>query len=179
MTQVYHKQASFPLAACFCLIGRSQYNIIILAKGLGKGRSMRRYIANCKRRCLKIIIGEGFILTSSLVRTLVSLTQQRFQSHKTEIMACPAGVVASGPDAIRIPVQSKKEDKPQANHAPQIAHCPASETDAAYLGSETSDKFHRLTCRYAQTIAAENRLCFASREAAINHGYVPCGICKP
>jgi hypothetical protein len=128
---------------------------------------------------LKIVIGGGFMLTSSLVRTLISLTQQRFQPHEPEIMACPAGVVAAGPDVIRIPVQSEKKGKSQANYAPQIEHCPVSEKDATYLGSETSDKFHRLTCRYAQTIAAENRLCFASREAAINQGYVPCGICKP
>ena len=34
-------------------------------------------------------------------------------------------------------------------------------------------------CQHANKISAENRICFASREAAVNYGYVPCGGCKP
>jgi len=57
--------------------------------------------------------------------------------------------------------------------------CPDSTEGAAYVGSKDSDKFHTLSCRYAKTIHAENRVCFANRNAAINAGYVPCKTCSP
>ncbi len=140
---------------------------------------MHRYISSRKRRFLKIVIGGGVILTSGLMRTLVSLAQQRFQPYEPEITAGYFHTPAGGANAVRIPVQFEEEVRSQVSHAPHVWRCPTSEEGAVYLGSDTSDKFHRLTCRYGQTIAAENRLCFASRETAINQGYFPCGVCKP
>jgi hypothetical protein len=60
-----------------------------------------------------------------------------------------------------------------------VWRCPNSTAGAAYVGSDQSDKFHYLTCRWAQKIKDENRICFASRSAAVAYGYVPCGTCKP
>ncbi|MFW6116302.1 MAG: MBL fold metallo-hydrolase [bacterium] len=60
-----------------------------------------------------------------------------------------------------------------------VWNCPTSMDGAAYTGSRKSDKFHYLGCHYVDRIYAENRICFASRSAAVNYGYVPCGVCKP
>jgi hypothetical protein len=60
-----------------------------------------------------------------------------------------------------------------------VWRCPDSTTGAIYVGSEKSNKFHRLNCEWAMKIKAANRICFSSREAALAYGYVPCGVCKP
>jgi Metal binding domain of Ada. len=51
--------------------------------------------------------------------------------------------------------------------------------EAMYMGSTTSDKYHRLDCRYAQKIKPENRIYFADAEDARQKGYVPCKVCNP
>ena len=53
--------------------------------------------------------------------------------------------------------------------------------DAAlvYVGSEESNKYHRVDCRWAQNIRAHHRLGFTSPEAAAAFGRVPCGTCRP
>jgi hypothetical protein len=134
-----------------------------------------------RHKYLKVIIGGGIMLTASLMRTLVSLTRSHRPSDEPEITASRSGVAAPGPNAIRIPIQPEEVDKLEANHRPQTWSCPtdAENLAVAYLGSESSDKFHRLSCRYAQSMSAENRRCFASREAAVSYGYIPCGLCKP
>lgn len=48
-----------------------------------------------------------------------------------------------------------------------------------YVGSARSDKFHYTDCRAAQKIKASNLVYFESRDAALNAGYSPCGICHP
>lgn len=60
-----------------------------------------------------------------------------------------------------------------------VWRCPNSTAGAAYVGSYKSDKFHYPNCRWAKKIKDENRVCFASRSAAIAYGYVACGTCKP
>ncbi|MBN1935552.1 MAG: hypothetical protein JW934_12865 [Anaerolineae bacterium] len=57
--------------------------------------------------------------------------------------------------------------------------CPNNTSGASYVGSDQSDKFHYLSCRWADKIKDENRICFASRAAAVAYGYAPCGVCKP
>ena len=60
-----------------------------------------------------------------------------------------------------------------------VWRCPGGIEGAAYVGSAQSNKFHNPHCQWAEKIKSENRLCFASREAALAYGYVPCKVCKP
>ena len=46
-----------------------------------------------------------------------------------------------------------------------------------FIGNINSKKFHRSSCSHLPL--EKNRVFFATREAAINAGYSPCGICKP
>jgi hypothetical protein len=57
--------------------------------------------------------------------------------------------------------------------------CPNSLEGAAYVGSVGSDAFHYLGCSSVNRIAAHNRICYESREAAIAFGKRPCQRCYP
>ena len=59
--------------------------------------------------------------------------------------------------------------------------CPGDTTRARYVGSVSSKKYHRSSCRYAgpDILFSGNRLCFKSRKAAQEFGRVPCGVCRP
>jgi micrococcal nuclease len=50
---------------------------------------------------------------------------------------------------------------------------------AKYVGNANSKKFHRPECEWGAKIAPQNRVEFATREAAVQAGYEPCGSCKP
>jgi micrococcal nuclease len=55
----------------------------------------------------------------------------------------------------------------------------AAAVPARYIGNANSRKFHRPDCEWAARIAPHNRVEFATREAAIGAGYVPCKVCRP
>ncbi|KUG03311.1 nuclease(snase)domain [hydrocarbon metagenome] len=48
-----------------------------------------------------------------------------------------------------------------------------------YIGSSRSDKYHYLTCKYAETISPQNQVFFSSRADAESAGYRPCANCNP
>jgi len=52
-------------------------------------------------------------------------------------------------------------------------------SSANYIGNRNSKKFHYADCRYVGEMNPENKVPFATREAAISAGYVPCKVCKP
>jgi len=59
--------------------------------------------------------------------------------------------------------------------------CPT-ETESAnveYVGTNGSTRFHKCACQHARQISPERRICFESREAAIDYGREPCGMCRP
>lgn len=45
------------------------------------------------------------------------------------------------------------------------------------IGSTESDKYHKPTCGYAESIAQDNIIQFDSKEDAEKQGYEPCGVC--
>ncbi len=67
---------------------------------------------------------------------------------------------------------------PRTYIAPGAWRCAESLTGARYVGSSTMT-FHDVNCRHVKDIAPHNRICFETREAAINAGYRPCGSCRP
>lgn len=61
----------------------------------------------------------------------------------------------------------------------QVSSTLPEETNAKFMGSITSKKYHRPDCRYALKIKPENRIYFLNREDAKGQGYLPCKICNP
>jgi competence protein ComEC len=62
--------------------------------------------------------------------------------------------------------------------APEPAPAPST-TQAAFVGSKNSDKYHYPSCGYAKKIKSENLRKFNSVSEAKAAGYVPCKTCKP
>jgi hypothetical protein len=52
-------------------------------------------------------------------------------------------------------------------------------TEATFVGSSTSKKYHLPDCHYALKIKPENRINFQSLEDAKRQGYLPCKSCNP
>lgn len=48
-----------------------------------------------------------------------------------------------------------------------------------YWGNRDTRKLHRSTCPWARKMKRNHRVVFPSRKAAIDHGYLPCKVCKP
>lgn len=48
-----------------------------------------------------------------------------------------------------------------------------------YVASVNSDKYHRMTCNYADFILEENRVYFETEAEAVEAGKTPCSVCKP
>lgn len=70
-------------------------------------------------------------------------------------------------------------DEVNATPTPTVEETQAPAVEVAYVGSAKSDKYHYLSCGSAKNILPENLVEFTSKEDAENHGYVPCGRCKP
>lgn len=54
-----------------------------------------------------------------------------------------------------------------------------SSTQSRYVASSESDKYHRLTCDFADNILPENRIFYKTAEDAIKDGKQPCTVCLP
>lgn len=56
---------------------------------------------------------------------------------------------------------------------------PAPQVTRTYVGNASTSKFHKSSCSYVDKIKSANYVTFASRDEAVNSGYVPCKKCNP
>lgn len=56
---------------------------------------------------------------------------------------------------------------------------PAPQVTRTYVGNASTSKFHKSSCSYVDKIKSANYVNFASRDEAVNSGYVPCKKCNP
>lgn len=81
-------------------------------------------------------------------------------------------------DGETLTVTTQKQAAPEsASSFPASSAVPAVSEQAAYIGNVNSKKFHLPTC--SSLPQEENRVYFATRGAAVDAGYAPCGLCKP
>ena len=85
----------------------------------------------------------------------------------------------TSPAPVSRPVRRSPARTLRDGMASGVWKCPAGVQGARFVGSLTSRKYHSPECGWARRIAAENRLCFDSPQAACAFGYSPCGICEP
>jgi len=74
---------------------------------------------------------------------------------------------------------AREQNKGLWGLAQTVAPSEPTATSGAFVGSLKSDKHHYPTCRHAKNIAAGNEIWFKDAEDAKNHGYKPCGVCRP
>lgn len=63
------------------------------------------------------------------------------------------------------------------SEGPSVLNGTETSVQGQYVGSKNSDKYHLPSCSGARRIAEENKVWFASREAAAAAGYVPASNC--
>lgn len=52
-------------------------------------------------------------------------------------------------------------------------------SEIQYVGSNESNKYHKVNCRWAKKIKPENLIEFKTKEEAESKGYIPCKVCNP
>ena len=55
----------------------------------------------------------------------------------------------------------------------------STEEETDYILNASSRRIHRSDCRYAETVAKENRVLTNDYERALDEGYSPCSVCRP
>jgi hypothetical protein len=74
--------------------------------------------------------------------------------------------------------QNPSGPEPLNQTQPSVQNLQAA-SDHPFIASKSSPVFHRLDCRWAQNITADNRVGYQSREEALQAGKRPCKSCKP
>lgn len=120
------------------------------------------YLVELDRRCLELVaarLSAGADLAAGLLARAAGLDSS---SHTPPVASSsPAATRGDGPPS------SAPSHSSAASAAPSI------------VGSKSSNKFHRPTCRHAQNIKPENLQTFSSAAEAIQAGREPCAVCKP
>jgi hypothetical protein len=84
-----------------------------------------------------------------------------------------APLIVAAPSPVPAPVNPVRATVSQMSET--VASNPPTNpsADCAFVGSKKSNKYHAPTSRCAKQIKSENRLCFASVDAAKAKGYLP------
>ncbi len=99
------------------------------------------------------------------------------EQNQPEVMIeYPNGVSGSG----KIPILEEKGKKTSSNTSPQtnVAALGVANEGGAVVGSRSGTVYHLPWCSGAERIKEENKVWFASPEAARAAGYRPAGKCK-
>ena len=106
-------------------------------------------------------------MPSSVTDVVLKQVQAFIQAYKS---ANPPDAESSGSDSGIIIEASKEQTKPNLD---------VEAAEYNYIGSKSSEVFHRSDCRWAQNISQENIIVYSSREEAIKAGKRPCKTCNP
>ena len=63
--------------------------------------------------------------------------------------------------------------------APAVQASAPAPRGGTFVGSVTSHKYHRASCKWVRDIKRVKRIWFVSTEDANHRGYVPCSLCRP
>jgi len=78
-----------------------------------------------------------------------------------------------------LPVETVEVENDTSGGKPMPVSSSMDTSKATLVGSSTSKKYHRWSCRYVAKIKPENRINFTSPEDAKRQGYLPCKSCNP
>jgi hypothetical protein len=112
----------------------------------------------------KFWLGAAFLLVAGL-----SFEAGMLQSSLKEV----APLVVEVPNVLPASVLPERTVSLQAQPTAGSTNVPESANGCAFVGSKKSNKYHRPSSRCAKQIKSENRLCFASLDAATAKGYLP------
>lgn len=131
------------------------------------------FLSKVKPEVAVICVGTGNTYGHPHQETLTKLKSAGAKIYRTDlngnIVITTDGQSYTVKTAKSLPEPSQEEN----NVTPSVPD------SGKYVGSSNSNKYHLPTCRYAESIAPENKVWFKDINAAQAAGYEPCGVCKP
>jgi hypothetical protein len=126
----------------------------------------------------KIILAIGIILVAAISFEAGYLHGQK---NKDEPIAVNKAATAEAAGANSCPTQTQTNnpDNSSANSKSVSIENTATVDNqkCAFVASKNSNKYHLPTCRYAQNIKPENKICFSSADEAIARGFQGAKCC--
>ena len=111
------------------------------------------------------------VFRTDLQGDIICISNGKDISFTTEKQVGEIELLLTG-DNISNQSSTQKENVVRFNNNPD-----AQKTECNYIGNSNSRKFHRSTCNSLPI--EKNRVCFMSREEALDGGYTPCKTCNP
>ena len=126
----------------------------------------------------KIILAVGIVLIAAISFEAGFLHGQK---NKQESVVVNKAATAEAASASSFPTQAQTSNpnNSSANSKPASIEniATADNQKCAFVASKNSNKYHLPTCRYAQNIKPENRVCFSSKEEAESRGFQGAKCC--
>jgi len=119
----------------------------------------------------KIILLFGLILVAAVSFEMGVLKGENYQKSPL-IIEKPADC-NNTPNATQDSqkTQNLTSEKPSTTIGEEVPK------NCQFVASKTSDKYHKSTCGWAKRIKAENKVCFATEQEAIDKGLKRAGCC--
>ncbi len=121
---------------------------------------------------------EKSTLTSMKKATYVSSPAPTAKAMNVAVTTTKATTKATTPPATPTP-EPTPIPTPEPTPTPEPAVVAPPADSASYIANTNTGKFHRSGCSSVNKMKDEHKLNIATREDAINGGFVPCKICKP
>jgi len=126
----------------------------------------------------KIILAIGIILIAAISFEAGFL---KGQQNKQESVVVNKTTTAAVAGASVCPEQAEKSipinPSVKTASAPTETNATNDNQKCSFVASKNSNKYHLLTCRYAQNIKPENKVCFSSKEEAESRGFQGAKCC--
>lgn len=127
----------------------------------------------------KIVLVIGLILIAAISFQAGYLHGQKNKQepvvvNKVTCAPCPKNETA----AINTNSKATSSDNSQQSDQAKIGvHASSENQKCVFVASKNSNKYHLPTCRYAQNIKPENKVCFSSKEEAGSRGFQGAKCC--
>jgi Flp pilus assembly protein TadG len=126
----------------------------------------------------KIILAIGMILIAAISFEAGYLHGQKNKSESVVVKKVAASEAASAcAGQSQTDASSTKTASADSQSASTENTAETSTQKCAYVASKNSNKYHLPTCRYAQNIKPENKICFSSKEEAESKGFQGAKCC--
>ena len=126
----------------------------------------------------KIVLAIGIILVAAISFEAGFLHGQKNKQEPVIVNKATAVETASAKTSQDQTNAGNTKTTPADSKTVSVENTATDSTQkCAFVASKNSNKYHLPTCRYAQNIKPENKVCFSSKEEAESRGYQGAKCC--
>ncbi len=126
----------------------------------------------------KIILAIGIILIAAISFEAGFLKGQKNKQEPIVVNKIASAEVANANTGQKQPDASNTKTAPALGKSASTENIVTTDNQkCAFVASKNSNKYHLPTCRYAQNIKPENKVCFSSKEEAESRGFQGAKCC--